>query len=277
MVSGNKIVLRAAVALSSPMAASAYLCMRTGLSQAKVKDAMNKGALWVRRNNGPMRRLRKASAILISHDWIEFYYDERLLSLVPPDAACIADAGQYSVWFKPAGLLSQGTKFGDHCSLVRRAELFFRPSRGVFPVHRLDREVAGLMLLAHTGEAAARLSELLRHNLIIKKYHVEVLGHIAEKEQSGAIDLPLEGRPSRTCFKVLSLDPQKGTSSLEVTLSTGRLHQIRRHFEMIGFPVMGDPRYGRGNKNAEGMKLRAVSLKFRCPFQGSEREYSLPE
>jgi tRNA pseudouridine32 synthase/23S rRNA pseudouridine746 synthase len=275
MVSANKIVLRTAVALSSPVAASAFLCGRTGLSKVKVKDAMNKGALWVKRKNKPMRRLRRASALLMSRDRIEFYFDERLLSLVPPDAACIADVGQYSVWFKPAGLLSQGTRYGDHCSLVRRAELFFRPSREVFSIHRLDREVAGLMLLAHTREAAARLSELLRQNLIVKKYRVEVLGRIAEKGQSGSIDLPLDGRPSRTCFKVLSFHPEKGTSSLEVTISTGRLHQIRRHLEMVGCPVMGDPRYGRGNKNQEGMKLRAVSLKFRCPFQGSEREFSL--
>ena len=238
---------------------------------------MNKGALLLKRKNGPMRRLRKASTPLMSGDWIEFHYDEELLSLVPPDAACVADEGEYSVWFKPAGLLSQGTKYGDHCSLVRRAELFFRPSRNIFAVHRLDREVSGLMLLAHTREAAAKLSELLRQNLIIKKYRVEVLGHIGEKGQRGSIDLPLDGKPSFTTFRVLAHDTRNGISSLEVTISTGRLHQIRRHFSMIGFPVMGDPTYGRGNKNRDGMKLRAVSLKFRCPFRGSEKEFSLPE
>jgi tRNA pseudouridine32 synthase/23S rRNA pseudouridine746 synthase len=46
---------------------------------------------------------------------------------------------------------------------------------------------------------------------------------------------------------------------------------------MIGFPVIGDPKYGSGNKNTEGMKLSAVSLKFRCPFLNKEVEYRIPE
>jgi len=46
---------------------------------------------------------------------------------------------------------------------------------------------------------------------------------------------------------------------------------------MVGHPVMGDPKYGKGNKNREGMKLTAVSLKFRCPFSGRYMEFRIPE
>jgi tRNA pseudouridine32 synthase/23S rRNA pseudouridine746 synthase len=52
-----------------------------------------------------------------------------------------------------------------------------------------------------------------------------------------------------------------------VEIITGRTHQIRRHFDMIGFPVVGDPRYGEGNKNRTGLKLFATSLAFTCPYQ----------
>lgn len=277
MVRAKKLTIRTTVGSCSPVTASDFLCEKTGLSKVKVKDAMNKGALWVRKKNGALRRLRRATALLTSHDSIEFYYDEELLSIIPPEARCVSNQGRYSVWYKPAGLLSQGTKYGDHCSLVRHAELFFGPSRELFLVHRLDREVSGLVLLAHTRDAAARFSELFRLNQIVKKYRADVLGDIGKKGQSGVIELPLDGKPSLTGFHVHSYTPEAGTSTVDVITSTGRLHQIRRHFEMIGFPVMGDPKYGKGNKNREGMKLRAVSLKFHCPFQGREMEFVAPD
>lgn len=155
--------------------------------------------------------------------------------------------------------------------------MFFGSFREIFLVHRLDREVSGLVLLAHTREAAARLSELFRLNRIQKKYRAEVLGNIGKEGQVGVIELPLDKKPSITKFKVQSYTPEAGTSIVDVVIATGRLHQIRRHFEMIGYPVMGDPKYGEGNKNRDGMKLSAVSLKFRCPFQGREVEFSMPE
>src|SRR5208282_5140229 len=160
MVRAKKLSIKTTVGSRSPVTASDFLCEKTGLSKVKVKDAMNKGALSVRKKNGALRRLRRATALLTSHDSIEFYYDEELLSIIPPEARCVSDQGRYSVWYKPSGLLSQGTKYGDHCSLVRYAELFFGPSRESFLVHRLDREVSGLVLLAHTRDAAARFSEL---------------------------------------------------------------------------------------------------------------------
>ncbi len=252
-----------------------YLASETGLSKMKVKDAMNKGAVWIGKKRGVLRRLRRVKAEIKAGDHIEFHYDEKLLALKPPQASLIKDLKDYSVWLKPAGLMAQGTMYGDHCSLMRQAELFFGNERQVFLVHRLDREAAGLMLLAHSKEAAAKLSALFRDNLIIKKYRVEVLGNLSEKSAEGIIDLPLDGKPALTEYKVESYNPDTGTSKVDVTIKTGRLHQIRRHFDMIGHPVMGDPKYGKGNKNKEGMKLIAYSLTFRCPVQGRSVEFSM--
>lgn len=275
MLGKRKFILRLSFDSGPPVPAASFIAEKSGLSKMRVKDAMNKGALWLKRKKGPLRRLRRAAEPLRAGDELEFYYDEDLLSFRPAGAECIYDAGQYSVWFKPAGLLSEGTKYGDHCSLVRLVESSYHQRRQVYLVHRLDREVAGLMLLAHSREAASRLSALFRNNLVDKKYRVEVLGDLSKRGETGTIDIALEGKRSVTKYQVISFDPGKNTSLVEAVLVTGRLHQIRRHFERIGFPVMGDPQYGKGNKNKDGIKLKAVSLKFRCPFQGKEHEFSL--
>jgi len=237
----------------------------TGISKARIKDAMNKGAVWLKRTKGPRRRLRRAKASVISGDTLELYYDEKILASYPDNAVCVADHDQYSVWYKPAGLLTQGTNYGDHVSVMRQAELFFSPRRDVFLVHRLDREAKGLVLLAHSRYAAAKLSALFQRSEVEKHYRVEVLGDLSGKTR-GAIDRPLDGKDALTTFEVVSYDSAANTTVLDVEIKTGRLHQIRRHLSMIGFPVMGDPRYGRGNKNTMGMMLEAVSLAFICPL-----------
>jgi len=240
----------------------------------KVKDAMNKGAAWIKKK-GKMQRLRKATTLLQAGAHIEIHYDEVLLSLVPPKPSLISDQVYYSAWLKPAGLMAQGTMFGDHCSLLRQAELFFQMKRPVFLVHRLDRESEGIMLIAHSKEAAAKLSDLFQKKQIIKEYRIAVRGTPGEAGKKAAIDLPLDGKPAVTDYAVLSYDPATNTSLVSAFIRTGRLHQIRRHFDMIGHPVMGDPQYGKGNKNKEGMKLTAVSLKFRCPFSHREVEFRI--
>ena len=64
-------------------------------------------------------------------DILSIYYDKALLSKSPPLSELISDQGGYSVWVKPAGLMSQGTKYSDHCSLLRQTELFYKSKRRV--------------------------------------------------------------------------------------------------------------------------------------------------
>src|SRR5690606_8635717 len=112
--------------------------------KGRIKDAMNKGAVWHKRGS-KTRRLRRATQILSAGDELALYYNPDVLALVPPAPVLLADESQYSVWIKPAGLLAQGSQEGDHCALLRLAELAL--GRPVFLVHRLDREAAGLMLI----------------------------------------------------------------------------------------------------------------------------------
>lgn len=251
------------------------IAARSGLAKSRVKDAMCKGAVWLTGKRGGRKRLRKATAQPGIGDVLELFYDARLLAVKPPVAQCLHDASHYSIWLKPAGLLAQGTDYGDHCSLVRQVEVHFRLKRPVLPVHRLDREAAGLMVLAHTKAAAAKLSKLLQGNAIDKQYRVTVLGRPSPEQ--GTIELPLDHKPASTCYALTSYDSAGNTSVVEVTLKTGRLHQIRRHFAMLGHPVLGDPKYGAGNKNTTGMELVAHKLVFRCPFTRKEVCVSLDE
>jgi len=269
----DKIILKT-TGTNPPSQAADILALRTGLSKSRIKDAMTKGAVWAKRK-GSMKRLRKATTVLSPHDHVEIHYDEKLLSIKPPEPRLVSDQGYYSVWFKPSGLMAQGTMFGDHCSLLRQAELHFQMLRQAFLVHRLDREADGIMIIAHSKEAAARFSEMFQKKLVTKEYRVEVMGILGEQGGKGTITLPLDGKEALTKYEVVSHDPQKNVTVVSAFINTGRLHQIRRHFDMLGFPVMGDPKYGKGNKNREGMKLTAVSLKFHCPYSKQEVSFTV--
>lgn len=249
-----------------------FLAEKTGLPKARVKDALTKGAVWLEKGRGKTRRVRRAKTTVKAGDRVTLCYDETVLAREAPVATCLGDEGHYSVWYKPSGLLSQGTRYGDHCSILRQAQLHFTPPREVFPVHRLDREVAGLMLVAHTQKAAAALSGLFQADRIRKGYTAVVVGRMGG---AGRIDTPIDGKPATTEYVVREYDPESDTTAVAVTIKTGRLHQIRRHFEALGHPILGDPKYGKGNKNTTGIQLVASSLVFLCPFRKLERVYSV--
>lgn len=242
------------------------LSLISGLSKTRIKGAMNKGAAWIRRPEGKKRRIRRATAKIHPGDTIWLYYDQRIQEKTPPKARCLKDCIHYSIWFKPAGLMSQGSHFGDHCALTRQAASWFRPERPVFLVHRLDREVSGVIILAHHSNAASRLSSLLQNKKIVKHYQARVKGDLSGCSARGRIELPLDGRPAVTTYDTTAFDETNETSVVQVKIETGRRHQIRRHFDMIGHPVMGDPRYGHDNHCAEGLQLTAYAVQFDCPF-----------
>lgn len=272
------IVVEHRVSDDDPRHAAELLARRSGLSRRVVKEAMTKGAVWLRRG-GARRRLRRATAPLRVGDRVELYYDERVLKAEAPAARCLLEHERYSVWQKPAGLLSQGTDYGDHCSLLRQVELH-RKGRGAYLVHRLDRETSGLMLMAHDRKAAAALSALFRTGAVTKRYRAVVLGDAdARLGHEGILSGEVGGKAARTTFRVLEVRSGGGrvVSEVELLLGTGRTHQIRRQLAEAGLPVLGDPRYGRGNKNLEGLQLIARALELTCPFTGEAVRVELPD
>jgi tRNA pseudouridine32 synthase / 23S rRNA pseudouridine746 synthase len=245
-----------------------FLALHTGLSRQALKLAMQKGAVWLKPVRGGQRRIRKAKFEIHSGDRISLFHDPKILTFMPPSPRCLSDFNHYSLWFKPVGLLSQGSLWGDHASLLRQVAVFFKPRRPAFLVHRLDREASGVMIVAHTAEAAARISSLFQRREVAKHYLVEVKGSPGGTEGSETICSDLDGRPASTSFVVKTFNPERRTSIVEVRIETGRKHQIRRHFEGIGCPVMGDPLYGSGNKDPGGLRLCADAITFTCPFTG---------
>jgi tRNA pseudouridine32 synthase/23S rRNA pseudouridine746 synthase len=269
-----RITVRTVVGKGERREACGLLAETAGLSKLRIKDAMQKGAVWLARRGGA-RRLRRAKAVLQSGEELALYYDDQLLGRDAPAAECRHDLGRYSVWFKPAGLMTQGTRYGDHCSLLRQAEVFLRPRRQAFLVHRLDREACGLVIIAHDRAVAGALSRLFVERRMIKRYRAELRGRVGPQGSSGRIDLPLDDRTAATDYRVVSYDSATDTSVVDIEMSTGRKHQIRRHFAMAGFPVMGDPSYGKNNRNTEGLKLTAWGLEFTCPFSDRSRSFHL--
>jgi tRNA pseudouridine32 synthase / 23S rRNA pseudouridine746 synthase len=269
--------LKQAVRADDPKVAVDFLAQHAGLSKAAVKDAMNKGAAWLVRQG--TRRMRRADTALRVGDQVELHYDQQLLALKAAPGRCLLSNAHYSLWFKPSGLLAQGTAFGDHCSLLRQVEKNMRDD-GKTPhlIHRLDREAAGIMLFAHTRSAAAKLSALFQANQVNKRYRIQVSGDLAQQHGAqGRIDLPLDGKVAVTEYNVTAYDAATDIATVEIRLLTGRLHQIRRHLDALGCPVVGDPKYGRGNKNRDGMRLVATGLGFTCPFSHQPVEVTLEE
>ena len=271
------VVFKKIVGSGDIRVASELLATGTGLSKTKIKEAMIKGAVWLKKGRGKRRRLRRATSTLAVGDVLEVFYDKNILARTPPPADMLADRKTYSVWFKPAGMMTQGSNFGDHCALLRVVETYFLRRRPVHPVHRLDREVPGVVLVAHARETTRRLSVLFQNRRVIKRYRAEVLGVLDGKQSVSKIDLPLDGKSALTEYTVAAHSSANGTSTVDIRLITGRRHQLRRHFEMIGHPIMGDPLYGKGNKNPDGLKLSAVSLEFRCPVTGRNEVFTSAE
>lgn len=261
------------ISVNEPAEACELLARATTLSKTKIKDCMLKGGVWRQKNKQAATRLRRATAMVTPGERLEIHYDPHLLALTPPTPELVFQGRRYSVWNKPAGVLAQGTRFADHCTLPRLAQNQLGLRTEPHPVHRLDREARGLMLLAHDPAAAAPLSELFRSGQVEKEYLAIVAG--LPEWTATEVNLPLDGRESRSVFRLLQVDQNSGTALVSAHIDTGRKHQIRRHLLSLGHPVLGDPRYGKNNACPLGLQLLAQNLAFTCPFSGQAMRWSL--
>lgn len=249
------------------------LTKRTKLSVEQLSEGAMKGALWLQHKKGKTLRVRSLDIKVTAQDTISLFYDPKVLRLPPlKSARCLFENLHYGVWVKEAGVVPQGTQTGDHASLLRYIEI--QKKKEVYLVHRLDRETAGLMVFAYDSETAAYLSELFQKNLVKKEYEAIVLGEMPLGHKQ-TIDVSLDDKKAISHIEVL--DSRAGQSLIKVRLDTGRFHQIRRHLEHIGHPVIGDPKYGKRNKNREGLKLLARSLAFNDPKTKEIVEFRLDE
>ncbi len=249
---------------------------------------MQKGAVWLTRGKST-QRLRRASKKLLIGQTLHLYYDAHVLAQTDFSAYLIADENDYSVWYKPSGMLSQGSKFGDHSAIYRWAETHLLPQRNAFLVHRLDRATSGLILIAHSKKAATALSNLFKERDIEKYYTALVHGiPLLPKNPAQTIEAPLDGKKAIT--RILSIAPAsemaatknadrtldiKKISQLDIQLLTGRKHQIRQHLSGIGHPIVGDRLYGKGQEDNVDLCLKAYKIIFISPFDQQKKHYEL--
>jgi 23S rRNA pseudouridine1911/1915/1917 synthase len=203
----------------------------------------------------------------------------------PPEPAIAWQDEHLLVVDKPAGLVvhpghghAQGTLVHALAGKIAGGD----PERpGI--VHRLDRGTSGLMVVARSEAAHARLQELVRERALERTYLALVRGR--PRSRTGRIEAQIgrdRGDPTRvsmdtdspreaiTHFEVERLWP--GHALLRVKLETGRMHQIRVHLTAIDLPVVGDQTYGVPGAELSRQFLHAAELSFPHPFSGERIE-----
>ena len=260
------------------------LTQQCDLSATVIKQAINKGALWLT-NNNKTQRFRRIKKLLKTGQQLHFYYDESILSQIPTPAKLIADLVDYSIWYKPYGMLSQGTKWSDHCSISRWAQKQLTPERPAFIVHRLDRAATGIIIIAHTKTAVRALTEMFENREINKfelekHYQIIVHGNHSKHPQPEIITVDIDNKKSKSTFNLLKYDEENDLSLIAVKIDSGRKHQIRIHAASINLPVVGDRLHGNKNKHYSeelNLQLSAVKLSFNCPISGKNQAFELED
>ena len=183
---------------------------------------------------------------------------------------------------KAPGLLTMGTENERTRTAYYRLTDYIRKGcaksrKRVFIVHRLDREVSGILVFAKTAAAKTSLQDQWEETE--KKYLAVVHGKLANEtgiistylaENSAHVVYstsdPKKGKLSHTAYRVLK--ETRAFSLLEITLLTGRKNQIRVHLAENGHPIVGDKKYGERDRAHKRLALHAQSISFKHPFSG---------
>ena len=262
-----------------------------GLSRSKLQDLIKSGNVKVNGTN------KKPSYQIKENDKIEFCMPDTQTIKIEPEninISIVYEDENMLVVNKPSGMLTHpaaneksGTlvnallyKYGENLSDINGE---FR--RGI--LHRLDRNTSGLLMIAKNNKTHEYLAELIKNHQITKKYRTIVKGIYPKDED--VIKFPLGrhptqphkmtviegGKESTSIIKVI--ERFKNATLLEVTLITGRTHQIRVHLSHKGFPVFNDTLYGAGmaKVKTEEQVLQSFYLKFPKPFSDNFIELTI--
>lgn len=252
------------------------------LSRSKIQNFIKSGNVKINDS------IKKPSYILKENDKIDFEIpEEEKLEIKPQDIPIeiVYEDENMLVVNKPSGMLTHPTTIERENTLVNALLYKFNNNlsdingefrRGI--LHRLDRNTSGLLMIAKNNKAHEFLADQIKNHTITKKYRAVVKGTI--KEDEFEINSPIgrnpnqphkmmtrdDGKPSRTIVKVL--ERFKEYTYIELTLITGRTHQIRVHMKSINHPVYNDTLYGagQGKVKTDEQVLQSYYLRFTKPF-----------
>lgn len=252
------------------------------LSRSKIQNFIKSGNVKINDS------IKKPSYILKENDKIDFEIpEEEKLEIKPQDIPIeiVYEDENMLVVNKPSGMLTHPTTIERENTLVNALLYKFNNNlsdingefrRGI--LHRLDRNTSGLLMIAKNNKAHEFLAEQIKNHTITKKYRAIVKGVI--KEDEFEINSPIgrnpnqphkmttrdDGKPSRTIVKVH--ERFKEYTYIELTLITGRTHQIRVHMKSINHPVYNDTLYGagQGKVKTDEQVLQSYYLRFTKPF-----------
>lgn len=197
--------------------------------------------------------------------------------------AVIHEDADLLVLDKPAGLLCvPGRGEGKQDCLSARAQARWPDA---LVVHRLDMATSGLVLMARSPAMQRALGDAFARRCVHKRYDAIVDGLMPVSDAWSLIDAPLmadwpnrplqkvdalNGKPSKTRWRVVRLLHDRDASHLLLEPLTGRSHQLRVHLQSIGHPILGDPLYGgeEVQRRADRLLLHASELEFAHPADG---------
>lgn len=265
-----------------------------GISRSKIQNAIKAGKVLVN------SQVKKASYCLKFEDRIEFeeLLPEEAIKLEPENIPLevVWEDENMAVINKPSGMLTHPTfqetagtlvnallyKFGQNLSDTNGE---FR--RGI--VHRLDRNTSGLLMIAKNNKTHEYLANMIKEHNLTKKYRAVLKGFYPN--ETDVISEPIgrnnlnpkkmavrpDGRPSLTKLKVIEHFANDATY-VELTLVTGRTHQIRVHTAFKKHPVYNDTLYGAGEGKVKTQEqvLQSFYLKFAKPFSSQIIELVIP-
>jgi 23S rRNA pseudouridine1911/1915/1917 synthase len=182
---------------------------------------------------------------------------------------------------KPAGLLVSGNKhktlvnaLPNSLQLTSEADSLTSPQ----PAHRLDFATSGLVVVAKTKKTLVALHILFKEKTIAKTYHAVT---IREMPLCGTIIASVDDKPSETNFEVLQTVPSERFGSLNLVQlfpKTGRRHQVRKHLQSIGSPILGDSLYCKQEDvlKGKGLYLQASAIEFMHPITHKKIKITIP-
>lgn len=270
--------------------ADVYLCEKLGVSRSQVKNMFENNLIKINEKS------TKSGIILKKGDCIKYCLPDNKLNADPENIPLdiVFEDQNFAVINKPKGLVVHPAVGNKNGTLVNALAYHFNNlsnSDTIRPgiVHRIDKDTAGLLLIAKNDKTHEFLSKQIASKICKRKYIALLVGNLpndqgtiktgfgrSKTDRKKMSVLPEgQGKIAITNYKVLQRF--NGYCLVEFSLQTGRTHQIRVHCSYLHHPIVGDEVYGgKSHLYGNGQLLFAYKIEFQKPFDMQPIQFCLP-